>query len=346
MEGQDFAKDGFEACKGNTKQMFIRYFSSEDIYNVISMEDTISLMEMAFISLSAGNSKVPQRYVMDFEEQNLKLLLKPSFCGEIDRCGVKVLTQKEKDPSLNLPTIMGVMLLINAQTGEFLAIMDGTSITALRTGAASGIATKYLAREDSHVAAIFGCGVQGRTQLEAVCAVRDIQKAYVYDIKSQAAEDFIRDMQPKVEADIQFTDDLSFLSKTDIICTATGVESPLFNLDQIKEGVHINAIGSFQPHMQEIDPQIIKASRLFVEQESVSMIESGDLIKPIKSGIIRKDHLIGEVGELFMGNKEGRTSDRDITLFKSVGVALQDLMVANDVYYKGQDKKLGSQIEL
>ncbi|MBS3774416.1 MAG: hypothetical protein V5A59_08075 [Bacteroidales bacterium] len=346
MDEQDFVNEAPKRGDTYIEPMLIWFFSSKEIYSLISMETAISLMEKAFISLSAEKSEVPQRYVTEFKERDLKLLLKPSFSEDIDCCGVKILTQKEKAPSLNLPTIMGVMHLIDAQTGEFLAIMDGTSITALRTGAASGIATKYLSREDSQVLAIFGCGAQGRTQLEAVCAVRDIQKAYVYDIRPKTAENFIKDMQSKVEADIQFTDDLTFLSKADIICTATGAESPLFQLDQIKEGVHINAIGSFQPHMQEIDPQIIKASRLFVEQKSASMVESGDLIIPVNNKIITEDHLIGEIGEVFIGNKVGRDSEEDITLFKSVGIAVQDLMVAEAVYHKGDKKSMGTKIEL
>lgn len=145
-------------------------------------------------------------------------------------------------------------------------------------------------------------------------------------------------MQPKVKADIQFTDDLNMLSVADIICTATGSETPLFKLDHIKKGVHINAVGSFQPHMREIDPQVIKASRLFADQLSSSLTKSGDLYQPLKDNMITMDHIIGEIGEVFMGKKEGRKSNKDITLFKSVGVAIQDLVVANEVYSKAMAK--------
>jgi len=330
----------------NGRSMPLRFFSSTDIHRLVSMKDAIALMEKAFISVSAGKSHVPQRYVPEFKERSLKLLLKPAFSYDSDYCGVKVLAQKEKDPSLNLPTITGIMLLINTSTGEIASVMDGSSITALRTGAASGIATKHLARDDAKAAAIFGCGVQGRTQLEAIAAVRDLEKVYVYDIEPHKAKEYVQVMQSRVKAELHYTDDLSRLSEVDIICTATGAEAPLFKMEHLKTGVHINAIGSFQPHMQEIDPWIIKSSRLFVEQKSSCFAESGDLIKPLREKIITEDHLVGEIGELFMGEKQGRISRTDITLFKSVGIAIQDLVVAGEVYRKAENSSIGTAVEL
>ncbi|MBS3806824.1 MAG: hypothetical protein KGY60_04920 [Bacteroidales bacterium] len=337
-----------ESNPGKTKSrsMPLRFFSSNDIHRLVSMEDAIMLMEKAFISVSAGKSHVPQRYIPEFKERNLKLLLKPAFSYDSDYCGVKVLAQKEKDPSLNLPTITGIMVLVDTSTGQILSVMEGSSITALRTGSASGIATKYLARDDARVAAIFGCGVQGRTQLEAISAVRNLEKVYVYDINPQTAEEYIELMQSRVKAELHFTDDLSRVSEADIICTATGAQAPLFKLEHLKPGVHLNAIGSFQPHMQEIDPWIIQSSRLFVEQKSSSFAESGDLIKPLREKIITEDHLVGEIGELFMGKKQGRISHTDTTLFKSVGIAIQDLVVAGEVYRKAENSSIGTTVEL
>src|SRR6056297_1531053 len=332
--------------KTSSRPMPLRFFSSGDIHKLVSMKDAIALMEKAFISVSAGKSHVPQRYVPEFKEKNLKLLLKPAFSYDSDYSGVKVLAQKEKDPALNLPTITGIMLLINTSTGEMVSIMEGSSITALRTGAASGIATKYLARDDAKAAAIFGCGVQGRTQLEAISAVRNLDKVYVYDIEPRKAKEYIEVMQSRVQAELHFTDDLSRLSEVVIICTATGAQAPLFKLEHLKKGVHINAIGSFQPHMQEIDPWIIQSCRLFVEQKSSSFAESGDLIKPLREKMITEDHLVGEIGELFMGEKPGRISYTDITLFKSVGIAIQDLVVAGEVYRKAENSSLGTTVEI
>ncbi|RPI42073.1 MAG: ornithine cyclodeaminase family protein, partial [Bacteroidetes bacterium] len=219
-------------------------------------------------------------------------------------------------------------------SGEILSLIDGTYLTALRTGAASGIATRYLAREESETLAIFGCGAQGATQLEAICSVRPIKKVLLYDMNVHAARACRDRMQETLGIPLSIEKGLGNLKKADVICTATGSEKPLFSITDIARGVHINAIGSFKPHMQEISPLIIQVSRLFVDSRSAVLRESGDLIKPIKEGLLPGTFIRDEIGDLINGDTEGRQSAGEITLFKSVGIAVQDLFVANAVYEK------------
>ncbi len=312
----------------------IKLFDSQDIKNMISMEDAIQLMEAAFASFSRGKSHVPQRYISELSGLALDLFFKPVHSEDLDRIAVKILTQKQGDMQPGIPTILGIVLLIDSCSGEFLSIVDGTYLTALRTGAASGIATKYLARKDAETVAIFGCGAQGVTQLEAVCKVRPIKRAMLYDLNPHSAMRLKEMSQDKLKLTVSIEEDMGNLKKADVICTATSSENPLFSLDEISKGVHINAIGSFKPHMQEISPLIVKASRLYIDSREAALKETGDLIKPITEDYISRTFVRDEIGDLINDQCDGRQSADEITLFKSVGIAVQDLFIANAVYTK------------
>lgn len=312
----------------------IRIITSSDLKEAVSMEDAIKLMELAFGSYSGRQCYVPPRYVNDFPGTDLTLILKPAYMKKLGRAGIKILCQNEQSGIKGLPAITGIILLIDGKTGQILGLMDGSYLTALRTGAASGLATDYLARKDAEIMAVFGCGVQGRTQLEAVTKVRNIKRVYIYDTNRNAAELYLKEMRRKFDPEITFTDELDQLKKVDIICTATNSRSPLFSMDHIKEGVHINAIGSYKPYMQEIDPGIIKESKLYVDCIDSCIRESGDIIKPVKDGIISQDHIIDEIGNVMLGTADSRISNEDITIFKSVGIAIQDLVVADEAFQR------------
>lgn len=336
-------KDSAETSSVNktiklNQQGSVRIFSSEEIRQILTMREVIELMGKAFKGLSEEQYYIPQRYVNEIPGKQLSLIFKPAVDYKADRLSIKILTQNDSNSKSGLPSIMGMVMLLDAETGLLLALMDGSYITDIRTGAASGIATRMLARKDSKVAAIFGCGAQGRSQLEAILSVRSLSKIYAFDTNPQSLEVFIEEMKSRFNIDLQATDDLEVLKEVDIICTATGSESPLFERKHIKPGVHINAIGSYKPHMQEIDPLILLDSRLFVDSLKPSSAETGDIIKPVKMKLFREDHILGEIGEVIAGKKTGRTSDYDITVFKSVGVAIQDLVVANHIYDRSMTK--------
>ena len=265
-----------------TKRQSIRLINTSEITRHFTMSEAIDSMAFAFSSLSSGHSYVPKRYITKINDESLTLLLKPAFLKNHDQSSIKVLTQKNSNSNLGIPTILGVVLLIDNITGEIQSIMDGASITALRTGAASGLATKHFSRKDSSKLAIFGCGTQGRTQLKAVNAVRNIEKIWLFDKSREQGEMFLEEMLSDITAKIEFTSDLNVLKEVDIICTATNSEKPLFYKSDLKDGTHINAIGSFLPNMQEIDPEIIKSSRIFLDDKEACLNESGDFLKTFK----------------------------------------------------------------
>lgn len=312
----------------------IKFLSSTDIRKLISMEEAINAMQQAFASYSEGTSRVPQRYVSEIEGVGMDLFFKPAYNKSLGRIAVKILTQKTGGVVQGVPSIMGVILLLDMKTGAILSMMDGTYLTALRTGAASGIATKLLARDNANTVAIFGCGAQGKTQLEAICDVRPIKQALLYDTNTDAAENLKIEMEERLNIYIDVEQDLQNLKQADIICTATNSEKPLFSRDDISEGVHINAIGSYKPNMQELDPLIIKSGKLFVDSREAVLKESGDLIKPISRKVFSENIIKAEIGELIKNKVSGRQTDDEITIFKSVGLGVQDLFVANAIYNK------------
>lgn len=312
----------------------IKLLSSTDIRKLISMEEAINAMEQAFASYSEGTSRVPPRYVSEIEGIGMDLFFKPAYNKSLGRIAVKILTQKTNEIIQGVPSILGVILLLDMKTGAILSMMDGTYLTALRTGAASGIATKLLARDDANTVAIFGCGAQGKTQLEAICDVRPIKRALLYDTNIDAAENLKIEMEEKLSISIDVEQDLQNLKQADIICTATNSEKPLFSRDDISEGVHINAIGSYKPNMQELDPLIIKSGKLFVDSSESVLKESGDLIKPISSNVFSENIIKAEIGDLINNEVTGRQTNDEITIFKSVGLGVQDLFVANAIYNK------------
>lgn len=310
----------------------INFLDNNRIHELVSMPEAIRLMETAFGLLSGNECFVPQRVVMQAPESDLSIFFKPAFISKYNRLSIKILTQSANSKLSGLPTIMGMVILISTTTGEVLCTCDAEYLTALRTGAAAGIATDKLARKDSSVAAIFGCGAQGRTQLEAILAVRPVERVYAFDRNRETARFFAGEFSGRAE--MIPADSPDVLRNADIISTCTPATSPLFSSSYIKKGAHINAIGSFMPSMQELDPELIRRSLLFVDNKSSCLLESGDLLKPISEGIFTDQIIRGEIGELISGKIAGRTGKDDITIFKSVGNAIQDFFIINEAFDK------------
>jgi ornithine cyclodeaminase/alanine dehydrogenase-like protein (mu-crystallin family) len=222
-----------------------------------------------------------------------------------------------------------VTIVIDAETGTPLAVLDAGHLTAVRTGAASGAATDALAREDARVAAVFGAGVQGRTQLEAVASVRPIRKALIFDPDRRAAAVYAEEMGKKLGLDVEAASSPEALRDADIVSTATTSVDPVFFDRDLKPGVHINAIGSYKPHVREIPGETVRRATVFVDERRGCLEEAGDLLIPIRQGLFGKDHIRGEIGEVLAGLKPGRRSEDEVTVFKSVGNAVEDLAVAS-----------------
>jgi ornithine cyclodeaminase/alanine dehydrogenase-like protein (mu-crystallin family) len=290
------------------------------------MPDAIEAMREAFFQLTSGHVVMPPRGAVDFPEQNGTLLLMPCAGGRNGRFTVKLVSLFTDNHERDLPLIHSLLVLSDATTGMPLAICDGAVITAIRTAAASGLATQHLALPNAQCAAIFGAGVQARTQLEAVCAVRPIERARVYDVHREAAELFATQMSELLGIEVQPAESpAEALESAHVVCTVTTSGSAVFRDGQLAPGTHINAVGSYKPHVVEIPPETVRRADVVVDQREAALEEAGDLLTPIREGIITPDHIRAELGELLTGRASGRRDDEQITLFKSVGLAVQDL---------------------
>ena len=324
----------------------IKMISRTDIIRHFSMKEAIAAAADSFTALTDGSAEVPHRYVTDIHNGALTFLFKPASVQGAEKCSVKMLLQKNGYAVPGLPTITGIVVLIDNASGEVVSIMDGETVTAIRTGAAAGLAAQHLSREESEVLAIFGCGSQGRTQAEAVCAVRDIKKIWLFDTARHNAEQFIQDMQPRISASMEIAQDNGVLKETDIICTATNAVKPLFKKDVLKPGTHINAIGSFKPHMNELHPDVVRSARVYLDDADACLNESGDLMGVFESDRQKETIVKGGIGALLLHRIEGRASAADITLFKSVGNAIQDFTAAREIYRKSLKQGFGQDITL
>ena len=313
---------------------------------ILSMKDVIDAVEAAFKELEKGTAILPQRATITLTEKAGWIGVMPAYLGEMGSLSTKIVTVFERNREKNLPTIMATVILNDPETGSPLAIMEGTFITAMRTGAVCGVATKYLAREDSKTVGIFGAGVQARTQLLAACTVREIERAFVYDKIINRAEKFASEMSKILNIPIEVREPESLVKESDIIVTATTAKTPVFDGSLVKEGTHLNVIGSFKPNVREVDEKVIKRAKIVVDQKSAALEEAGDLIIPIKKGIIKEDDIYAELGELVTGKKPGRTSDSEITLFKSVGLGIQDCAAAWLAYTRAKEKGIYKEINL
>ena len=329
--------------------MKLRVLSKHDVQQAVPMREAIEIVKGAFAQLSAGKAVVPLRTQLPVERHEGVTIFMPAYLSESDDLGVKIVSVFPRNLEMELPTIFALMIVVEAATGRPVAAMDGTYLTALRTGAASGAATDLLAREDARVTAIFGAGAQGRTQLLAVCEVRDIEKVRVYDINPQAAEKYAEEMAGKgrVPADVKVASSpAEAVREADVLCTATTSKTPVFADSDLKSGVHINAVGSFTPEMQEIPEQTVKRARLVVCSREGCLAETGDLVIPIRKSLITEDHIYAELGEIADGIKPGRESAEEITLFKAVGNAVQDVSVARAVLTQAETLGLGVEVEM
>ncbi|MBW2690152.1 MAG: ornithine cyclodeaminase family protein, partial [Deltaproteobacteria bacterium] len=268
-------------------------------------------------------------------------LLMPAFLHGSRNLGVKIISIYEDNPKLNLPTISATVMVLDPETGFPLALMDGSSLTAIRTGAGGGAAADALARKDARNVALFGAGVQARTQLQAVLAIRDIEQVSIIDYLDEAAQRLADDVAtwPKAPKVILGQTPGEAVQDADIVLTATTSPTPLFDGNDLKPGAHVTGIGSFTPDKREIDENTVRRALVVVDSREACLSEAGDIIIP-------KVAIDAEIGEILNGDKPGRQNDEQITFFKSVGIAVQDTLAAAVVYSEAVEKGLGTEFDL
>jgi alanine dehydrogenase len=330
--------------------MKMKILSRMDIQQSVNMPQAIDVVEKAFISQAQNDVHLPLRTQVPVKESQGITLFMPAYIPKLESLGAKIVSVFPQNVQHNRPTIHAIVIICDAHTGEPTAMMDGIYLTALRTGAASGVATKFLARKEARTAAIIGAGTQGRTQLEAICCVRDIQKVMVYDKNPRTAEVFAEEMRKKgkpIPRDIAIAaTPEEAVSEADVISTATTSSAPVFDNDHLNPGVHINGIGSFTPEMQEIPEKTVLRAKVVVDSIEASLEEAGDIIIPLRKGLIGRSHIQGELGHVATGQAKIRQSAKDITFFKSVGLAIQDVAVAKWALQRAEDLCLGMDLDL
>jgi ornithine cyclodeaminase/alanine dehydrogenase-like protein (mu-crystallin family) len=323
--------------------------SASEVRQALPMDEAISAMKGAYAALSNGQAEVPLRSRLPVPAHGAVSLFMPVYLQDQggEALAVKIVSLFPGNPGRGLPMIQSAVLVMEAETGRPLALLEGSSLTAIRTGAASGAATDLLARADSHTAAIFGAGVQGQTQLEAVCTVRPIQTAWVYDPEREKAESFVAGLAGKglVPGDLRIAEDpRQAVAGADVICTATTSKNPVFEDRDLRPGVHLNAVGAYTPEMQEIPIETICRALVVVDSRAACLSEAGDLLQPIRQGRIGEGHIQAELGEIVQGKHPGRTTELQVTLFKSVGVAVQDAAAARLALRRAADLGLGQSV--
>lgn len=330
--------------------MKMKILSRNDVAQAVSMAEAIEAVRKAFVELSSGKADLPLRTQIQVKKHGATTLFMPAYLTESDALGAKIVSVFPRNRRKKLPTIHAVVVVVDTATGRPRALMDGSYLTALRTGAASGVATDLLARKDAKVVAVFGAGTQGRTQLEAVCTVRTIERVWVYDIQQKAARDYAREMRargsPVPSRIFAARSPQQALRNADIVCTATTSFRPVFNDADLKPGVHINGVGSYMPEMQEIPARTVARSKVVVDSRQASLTEAGDLIISIEGGLISHRHIHGEIGEVAAGKIPGRETDKETTFFKSVGLAVQDVAVGDLVLRRAEELGLGMDVEI
>lgn len=323
--------------------------SRKDLENILTMEEVIEAVEAAFIDYARGRWVIPSRTHFTLPEGimlSMPSFLSPGTEGK-EILGTKLVSVFPGNPEKGLPLIYGLYLLCDPPTGRPLALIDGVYLTGVRTGAASAVATKYLSRKDSRALGIIGTGVQAGFHLMAILAVREIEVCYLFGRMEDRARRFTEDYSDKLGVNLEVLSSADeVVGKSDVVVTVTTSPTPVFSGSCLRKGTHLNVIGAFTPETREVDSETVKKASLFVDSYEGALSEAGDLLIPMKEGVISRQDIRAELSEVVTGIMPGRTTEDEITLFKSVGFAIEDAAVARLAYDRALEKGIGTQIEV
>ncbi len=324
----------------------MKLLSKSDIKKVFSMKDAIEADKEAFILAVQGKCDAPLRTNISVEKHQGNLLFMPAYVADMDAAAIKIVNIYPNNINKGLSSAPAQVLLIDATNGYVSAMMDGTYLTQMRTGAASGVAFELLAKEDSKIGALIGTGGQAVTQLEAMLVARKLEEVRVYDLNFERTKDFVVRMQAELNCyganivAVKSSDEA--IANADMLVCVTPSTKPVFDATKIKIGATISCVGSYQHHMQEMDPHILtRASKIYFDLEEMVLAEAGDIIIPLEAGLISKDDFTGNIGDVLLNKVVGRENDEEIIVFKTVGVATQDLVTAKTIYEKAIAAKIG-----
>lgn len=307
----------------------MRVLTAHDIRSLLPMADCIGVMQQAMVALSQGQVALPPRVIAPLADGSGLLAVMPGSCRDPAVDGAKLLTLLPGNRTAGRPAIQGVVLLFDHATGTPMALFDGAELTALRTAAVSGLATRLLARTDARSHGILGTGVQARMHIDAIHAARPlVTQVRVWGRDAGRARAFAAEQSTRTGLEIQAVEDAALAACCDIVSTTTGATQPVLRGAWLREGAHVNLVGAHQPGDREADTATIVRSSVYVDLTQSAMTEAGDLLLPIIEGAFAKERIVGELGQLAAGQIAGRRSEAQITLFKSLGVVAQDLLAA------------------
>jgi ornithine cyclodeaminase len=325
--------------------MRIRAISEELIRELLTPAVAIDVVDAAMREVSSGNAELPLRWGLKLPHGAMGMM--PGYLGRPESFGIKLASLYPGNPAHGLPSHLGLMVLFEADRGEPLALLSADALTSLRTAAASAVATRALARDDATKLAILGTGEQARSHVPAILAVRDIESVAIWGRDARNADALARELDAAVGPPVKASDDAeAAVRNADIVCTVTASREPILRGDWLQPGTHLNLVGSSVPDTREADTTVVERGRFFVDYRESAFAQAGELLTAIDEGTVGKNHVLAEIGEVLLGAAEGRTADAEITIYKSLGVAAQDLAAAWYLYEAAEAKNLGSVVEL
>lgn len=321
--------------------------SETNVRELIDIPELIGALEQAHIQYSTGKAVMPVRLVVPLPQIQGRITSMPGYLEQGTALGMKVVTFFQNNPKQNLPAILATIMLFSAESGKLIAVMDGSYITGIRTACASAMATKLLAHPGATTLGILGAGVQARAHIEALCHIRRITRIKIHSPSGTSAVNIKKDLETEVAVPIEVAASAeTAVRDADIVVTVTTSKEPVLQLDWLKRGAHINAVGSHRPDMREIDGATLQRAKVVVDSREAIMAECGDILLAMKEHVISEANIYAEIGELLAGTKTGRAGDSEITLYKSVGIAIQDVATADLVYQKALKKHIGTNVEI
>ncbi|VVB55519.1 Alanine dehydrogenase [uncultured archaeon] len=322
----------------------IIWLNRKEVESLLDMKGTLKVVEEAFRQHGLKKVQMPPKLYLYFKNHNGDLRTMPGYLEEQDITGVKIVNVHPDNPKIGLPTVMALVILNSTETGAPLAIMDGTYLTDMRTGAAGGVAVKYLARKNVKTVGFVGTGNQARSQLMAINEIIDIHEIKATSTSEKQTLAFKDDMESKIECEITPEKTIREVCDCDILVTTTPSREPIVMNEWISEGTHINAIGADAPGKEELDPLILKRANVIVDDIQQAS-HSGEVNVPISKGSLSVEDIFGELGEVIIGEKKARMKDSDITVFDSTGLAIQDIATADMVYRKALKVNMGMKLQ-
>jgi len=311
------------------------FINKEKIASLLPMAECIDVIEKMFRSLAAGECLQPLRNIMRLQDGSGVLGMMPGYAGQLSVMGIKVITVFHANSEAGLPSHQGIVMLFDAKHGQPLMLFDALEITAIRTAAASAVATKLLARDDSSTLAIIGSGEQAKRHIESISLVRKIKQINIWSRKEENAKELAEKVLVQYKIPVNVSKNVQeAVGNADIICTVTSSKEPVVKEDWIAPGTHINAVGSSVPMARELDTATIIRSKLFTDCYESIFNEAGDFLIPKKEGAITNEHVKAEISEVLSGSKKGRENNEEITVFKSLGIAMEDIFSAFHIYEK------------